>query len=47
MAKKPEKYTEEEARRRFESAVDIGLHTPPIHREKPKAPKTKAPKAKK
>jgi hypothetical protein len=43
--KKPDEYTDEEARRRFEKAVDAALHTPPMHREsKPKTEK-KAKKA--
>jgi hypothetical protein len=44
--KKDDDYTESEARRRFESAVDAALHTPPMHREPKKAGRTKA-KAKK
>jgi len=53
MAKTPtEDYSEAEAQRRFEKAVDAALHTPPMHREaaprpkaKPKAKKAKAKKA--
>jgi hypothetical protein len=47
MTKKPEaNYTEAEARRRFESAVDAALHSPPMHRESKPKKATKA-KAKK
>ena len=50
MTKKPEtEYSEKEAKARFESAVDVALRTPPMHREsKPKAKpkKTAAKKAK-
>ena len=41
-----EKYSDEEARRRFERAVDAALHTPPMHRA-PKKPVKAKPKAKK
>lgn len=48
MAKSPkdDDYTEEEARRRFEKAVDAALHTPPMHRAPKKTAKAKAKKAK-
>jgi hypothetical protein len=46
MAKAPnDEYSEDEARRRFESAVDAALHTPPMHRAPKKTAKAK-PKAK-
>jgi len=47
MAKPPnDDYSADEARRRFESAVDAALHTPPMHRA-PKKPAKAKPKAKK
>jgi hypothetical protein len=47
MAKAPEDdYNEEEAKRRFEEAVDAALHTPPMHRAPKGATKAK-PKSKK
>jgi len=44
--KKPddEQFTEAEAKRRFERAVDASLRTPPVHREKPPAKKAKTKK---
>lgn len=42
---KKEEYPEEEARRRFERAVDAALRSPPMHREpKNKATKDDAPR---
>lgn len=41
MAKPPkneEEYSEAEARRRFESAVDAALRTPPMHKTAEKKP---------
>lgn len=41
--KKDEDFTPEEARRRFESAVDAALRTPPMHKTaEKKAPKKAA-----
>jgi hypothetical protein len=44
--KKENDFDEDEAMRRFERAVDVALHTRPIHKESPKKTPTK-PKAKK
>lgn len=47
--KKENDFGEDEVRRRFERAVDIALHTRPIHKEATKKssakPKAKKPKA--
>ena len=45
--KSDDDYSEEEAQKRFESAVDAALHTPPMHREsKPQKKKKTKPKSK-
>ena len=48
-SKRSEDFTPEEAQRRFESAVDAALRTPPMHKVAGKKPekKTAKPKAKK
>jgi hypothetical protein len=45
VRKDDDDYTPEEAQRRFESAVDSALHTPPMHRA-PKKGESAKPKAK-
>jgi hypothetical protein len=46
VEKSEEDFDDDEARRRFEQAVDAALRTPPMHRDA-KKPKKAKPKAKK